>query len=596
MKFPADFIDKVREANDIVDVIGQHVELKRAGASYRGLCPFPGHAERTPSFFVTDTKQVYHCFGCQKSGNVFNFMMDFSGLTFPESISALAERANIPLPEIKDNPESDRTERETKTFLKINKYVGAYFHRKLTMKAESAAHQYLKKRDVSPEMIAEFKIGFAEDSWSDLSLVLARAKAPLSEAERVGLIKKKKNGEYFDIFRNRLIFPIISATGHVLGFGGRSIDDSEPKYLNSPESPVFNKSRTLYGLHATAKHIRSEKEVFLVEGYMDLVSLYQFGIKNVVATLGTAFTQEHARAILKLCQKVIVLFDSDKAGIQAANRSLGFFSENGILSRWLILPDAKDPDEYIRKFGVEKFKALAKTAPDHFSAYLGQKLEDYRGRNTEKVEILSDLKPLIDRVRDQQLRILYLQEVAERLNLDTGGVVQQFKGASTQVPKSTNDFKIKEEKSDIPKDEKLLVQFMLESKEYVELVQEAGVIDSFLNDNTRRLAHLIVERYCQNPGDFDKLAASLLSECTPGESDIIRDSLSFLAEARPSDEADEKKLVIDCIRRVNQKVLKRRSKEILNSLKIQDSNAEIEIKKLKDFYEIAKEQKGPQRR
>lgn len=601
MKFQAEFIEKVREANDIVEVIGQHVELKRAGASFRGRCPFPSHSERTASFFVSDVKQVYHCFGCQKSGNVFSFLMDFSGMTFPESVAALAERANIPLPQSENStPESESNARETKLLQKLNRYVGAYFHKALNSKLEShKVNLYIKKRGLKPETIEEFRIGYAEDSWTNLADFLSRAQAPLDLAQKLGLIKKKKDGKFFDIFRDRLIFPILSPAGHVLGFGGRSLDNSEPKYLNSPESPLFAKGRTLYGLHATAKHIRSTGEVILVEGYMDLVALYQAGIKNVAATLGTALTLEHARGIQKLCKKVIVLFDSDKAGVQAAMRSFEFFSEVGLLSRWLILKGAKDPDEFIQKFGVAKLTSEVSLAPDHFSAYLDQKLKGYAGRNTEKVEILSVLRPLLMHVKDQQLRTLYAQEVAERLNLDTSQVLRADSRNIIQTTENTGKFSNKSILSAAPKDEKLLVQFMLERKEYVELVQEAGVIDNFFDGNAKRLAQKIVEKYCQSPNDFDKLPASLLNfeegQNPPGGENLLEELIFELVDLRPKNKADEEKLVMDCIGRVKQRRLKAKSKELLAELKSSKASENSE-EKLKDFFEMAKEQKAQQRR
>ena len=240
----------------------------------------------------------------------------------------------------------------------------------------SPATQYLKKRGITSEIAAEFKMGYATSGWSDLTHALQRGRAPLASAEKLGLIKKKINGEYFDLFRDRVIFPIVSTSGNVLGFGGRSRDGAraqQPKYLNSSDSSIFSKGKTLYGLHVERPNTSAPPmKFFLVEGYMDLLALYQFGIKNVVATLGTAFTAEHAKAIQKLCAKVIVLFDGDEAGQSAAEKSLPFLLDAGLFSRCLTLPNQFDPDEFLRERGPEEFHRLAREAPDHFLSFFKQ--------------------------------------------------------------------------------------------------------------------------------------------------------------------------------------------------------------------------------
>lgn len=600
MKFPGEFIEKVREASNILDVIGQHVQLTRAGTSYRGLCPFPAHAEKTPSFFVSDVKQVYHCFGCRKSGNVFSFLMDYQGVSFPDAVIVLAERAHLQLPEVQNSKEAFKKDDETKIFYKLNKYAGSFFHKNLASKSvDHPAKKYIEKRQLSAEVIEEFKIGYAENSWQGLTDILKKGRAPLQGAEKLGLIKKKQDGQYFDMFRDRIMFPIITASGNVIGFGGRSIDDAQqPKYLNSPETPVFNKSRTLYGVHATAKYIRAEQEVILVEGYMDLVSLYQFGVKNVVATLGTAFTIEHAKAIQKLCNRVVVLFDSDGAGQEAADRSLLFFAEVGLLSRQLVLKDAKDPDEFIRKNGVEEFKKQVSSAADHFTVFLNKKMSGYKGRSTEKMEILDAVRTVLDRVKDQQLRSLYLQEVADRLNIDTRQLARATAPLYTQVHRNIEENRSLQKSMVPPKDELLLVQFMLIEKEHLELIRDSHVVESFVSEGAKDLSLKAIERYCQNPNDFDKLAASLLAgEALKAETiQILKDALSVFNLERLKDKEEERKMIGDCILRVRQRSLKQRSKEILNSIKTDSADSEAVTAKLKDFMQLAKEQKVPQRR
>jgi DNA primase len=598
LRFSAEFIEQVRESTNLLELIGQHVQLQRAGSSYRGLCPFPGHLEKTPSFFVSDTKQLYHCFGCQKSGTAYNFLMDFQGLTFVEAVEYLATRAHISIPELEKkfataSPTGGGRE-ERAVYLKLNRYVGSLFQKNLQGKsADHPVTKYIGNRGLTPEIILEFKLGYSEPGWGDLVATLKRGRAPLEGAAKLGLVKRKANEEYFDIFRDRLMFPILAANGEVLGFGGRSLGDQQPKYLNSPESPLFHKGRTLYGLHATAKFVRAKDEVYVVEGYMDLLALYQFGIKNVVATLGTAFTADHGKAIQKLCSKVVVLFDGDDAGLVAADKSLPHILDAGLFARCLTLPESLDPDDFLRKYGVEEFLKKSKEAPDHFLSFLGRQMKDYAARPTEKVAILNTLSPILERVRDQRLRILYLQEVADRLGVGLSWLEQQFKVARTQLSenKQKNDNISAVEK--IPREEEILVRFMLQNRKYLERVSSSGIVEKFASREAQVIGQRIVERYCQNPNDFDTLAASLIIQDRP--SAVTTNLLSgHIATEVGMDEANELQLLNDCIARVKERDFKIKSKQILNALKIDpNSSSASSSEKLEVLLKIAQEQKGP---
>ena len=581
-----------------MELIGQHVQLQKAGASFRGLCPFPGHLEKTPSFFVSDSKQLYHCFGCQKSGTVYNFLIDFQGLTFPEAVEYLAIRAHIAIPEPEKRPgmapaaASGREERAV--YLKLNRYVGSLFQKNFQIKAaDHPVKKYIESRGLTAEIIEEFKVGYSEPGWSELVEALKRGRAPLDGAEKLGLIKRKNNSEHFDIFRDRLMFPILATNGDVVGFGGRSLGDQQPKYLNSPESPLFHKGKTLYGLHATAKYIRAQDEVYVVEGYMDLIALYQFGIKNVVATLGTAFTLDHAKGIQRLCGKVVVLFDGDSAGQMAAEKSLPHFLDAGLFARCLTLPDELDPDDFLRKFGVDEFRKKAKEAPDHFLSFLGRQMKSYAGRPTEKVTILNTLGPILERVRDQRLRILYLQEVADRLGLEPKWVEQQFHSNKAQPIENKRKIAVQNESEKIPREEAILVRFMLQNQKYLERVRSSGIIEKFASRDAQMIAQRVVERYCQNPNDFDKLAASLIIQ--DHQSAITTHLLSgHIASEVAMDEANELQLIKDCIARVKERDFKIKSKQILNSLKVDpDPSSASSAEKLEVLLKIAQEQKGP---
>jgi DNA primase len=597
VKFPQAFIDKVRDSNDVVDIIGQFVSLTRAGASFRGLCPFPDHLEKTPSFFVSDVKQLYHCFGCKKSGSAYNFLMDFQGMTFPDAVEYLANRAHISLPTPQVLPVgSGQSSTDTnydnegkKTFFKVNKYAASYFKQALTRAPDTHPIKiYIKERGILPETIEEFKIGYSTSNWSDLSDTFKRVKAPLETAEKLGLIKKKAGGGHFDLFRDRLIFPIISPNGNVLGFGGRVLDkDQQPKYLNSPESPIFSKGRTLYGLHVTAKHIRAQNEAYVVEGYMDLLALYKAGIKNVVASLGTAFTFDHASALHKLCSKVVVLFDGDDAGQAAADKSLAVFLEAGLFSKQLMLPDGLDPDDFLKKEGIEEFKRLASEAPDHLLSFMNRQIMNFRGQPSEKIEVLNKVGPLLERVRDQRLESLYLQELGDRLDLEPLWIKKQLNISKAQTSVITNKTTNIPDVEKLHNEESVLVQFMLQKPEYLTSIRESGAIDMFTNVGARELAKKLIEKYCQIPNDFDKLGASLLGQGETNE--LLTSQIAFRTTVGDLDEAGEKQLILDCLARVKVRHLREQSRKLLSSIK---SESDLNSENLEVFMKIAKEQKG----
>ncbi len=326
IKFTPEFIERVAEANNIVDLISQQTQLKSAGGGLMGRCPFPDHKEKTPSFSVSETKQVYHCFGCHKSGNIFSFLRDFQGLSFPEAVEFLADRAGISLPKpTGESVEIDKAMQRRKQLLAANKWALIFFREQLKQQAsDHPVKKYIQKRGLLPETLETFQMGYAPADWDGLVNFLTSKGISMEIAEEARLVKARTQGKtgYFDLFRDRLIFPILNNQGEPVAFGGRIIESGEPKYLNSPETPVFVKGKILYGLFQTARYIRSEDAVLIVEGYMDLISLYQVGIRNVVATMGTALTPDHGRFLKRLTKNVVVLFDGDSAGQEAAERSL----------------------------------------------------------------------------------------------------------------------------------------------------------------------------------------------------------------------------------------------------------------------------------
>lgn len=445
MKFTSEFIEKVQEANNLVDIISQYTVLKPAAGGYMGRCPFPDHQEKTPSFSVSESKQVYNCFGCHKKGNIFTFLQQYSGQSFPEAVEYLAQRARIPLPEESTENTPQRNIREKKkAIFEVNRMAHDLFRHQLRL-GKSFLQDYLKKRGISQETVDTFEMGYASENWDFLSLELAKKKfigqfPILNLAEEARLIKARKDGgTYFDIFRDRLMFPIHLPSGEIVGFGGRVVLQGEPKYLNSPETMVFTKGKILYGLYQTAKHIRSEDQALIVEGYMDLIALYQAGFRNGVASMGTAVTLDQAIVISKMTKNVVALFDGDSAGQEAMERSLPLFFQAGLHPKGVLLPDNMDPDDFIKQRGKENFSQILNEAHDLFLVVLDKWMENFSGAPSEKVRICDLARPVLGAIPDPRLRSLYCTEMALKLGVPESWVIQSLEesaaGAGRKIVK-----------------------------------------------------------------------------------------------------------------------------------------------------------------
>jgi DNA primase catalytic core len=451
LRFTQDFIEKVREANNIAEIIGQHTELKGTGHRLMGRCPFPDHSDKSPSFSVGEDNQLYYCYGCKKGGNLYTFLETFNGMSFPEAVEFLARRANIALPETDEggNKRTGLSHDQKDLYLKINRLAAVHYHHNLkSMTEEHASQKYLVKRGLNAEIVEKFRLGLSTDDWSGLGKLFESKGVPLSAGEALGLLKPKKNppksgpksDQYFDLFRERLMFPIFSPTGDVIGFGGRTLTDQLPKYVNSSDSPVFNKSRVLYGLHETGKFIRAQDEAIVVEGYMDAISLYAAGIKNVVAILGTAFTPEHAKLLKRYTLNVKMLLDGDEAGINAADRSLPVLLEAGLMPKGFILPEKMDPDDFVRANGAEALKMEISRAPELFNLLLTQRwMKLYHGSASEKVQIVDEAANAMKNMASKQLQELYVLELSRQLDVDMGWVRRALaQSIQALAPKTLN--------------------------------------------------------------------------------------------------------------------------------------------------------------
>ncbi|WDN90624.1 DNA primase [Desulfosarcina sp. BuS5] len=428
-------ISEIINASDIIEVISDVVLLKKAGREHMGLCPF--HAEKTPSFTVNREKQLFYCHGCHEGGNVFNFLMKHNGLSFPDSARMLAGRYGIDIPDRQMSAGQKRRANERDYFIAINREAGDFFRRSLleTDKGNKAL-SYLNKRGISQEVINDFRLGYAPDGWNNFVTYCLKNKKSLSLVEKTGLvIPKKESRGFYDRFRDRIIFPIIDINSRIIGFGGRVMDDSKPKYLNSPESVLYNKSRSLYGINMAKDECRKTGIVYIVEGYFDLIALYQHGIKNVVATLGTAMTLEHLQLLKGFIGKngrVLLVYDSDEAGLKAAQRSIGIFDKGYVDARILKLPDGYDPDSYIFNFGKESFLQASSRALAVIP-FLIESAEKKYGLSTEgKIKIVTELSKILASVNDNLVRAIYIKELAERTGISEMAIMERIRQARTK--------------------------------------------------------------------------------------------------------------------------------------------------------------------
>lgn len=355
-RIPDELIEKIQRTSDIVDVISEYVQLKKQGRNYFGLCPF--HGEKSPSFSVSADKQIFHCFGCGAGGNVFSFLMQHEGYTFIEAAQHLADKENIELPTLAPSEKTTSVSKDTEKMITAHELLKKFYHHLLVNTKEGQhAFDYLLNRGFTKEVIDEFEIGYALDSWDFIAKFLVKRGYDASLMEEAGLLVKKNNSDdYFDRFRNRIMFPIMDHHGMTIAFSGRVLGDEKPKYLNSPETKIFNKSKLLYNFHRARVHIRKNQQVILFEGFADVISSTRSGVEQAIATMGTSLTEDQAKIIRRNVSEVIICYDSDSAGIEATIRASKILKDAGCKVKVAMIPDGLDPDDYIKKFGSEKFK------------------------------------------------------------------------------------------------------------------------------------------------------------------------------------------------------------------------------------------------
>jgi len=437
VKITQDVIEEIKSRLDIVDVASERISLKKTGSNYKGVCPF--HSEKTPSFIVNPDKQIFHCFGCHVGGDVISFVEKIENITFYEAIIKLAELAGVTLPTVETSYEEKKLQDKKQQLLNINIIARDHYISRLRTPGNKA-HKYATLRGISEEIMSTFSIGYAPEEWDSLSTMLTKKGLPLGNAVSLGLIKET-NGKYYDTFRDRLMFPILNHRGDVLAFGGRILEPKEdaPKYINSRESELYKKGEVLYGLYQTNKYIRDMGYAVVVEGYMDFISLYQAGIKNAVATLGTAFTDRQVGLIKRYTDRIVLFYDSDDAGINAAKRSFLPLLESGLKVDALFLEDQMDPDDAVQKLGKEELENRLKKAKPLIGKIISDKFSEQH-RTDDLAKITKEILGYLALIPDNVSRTFWLKELSIRSGLSTkelSGLLVNYARASKQGNNTT---------------------------------------------------------------------------------------------------------------------------------------------------------------
>jgi len=417
MRYPQTFIDDLKRQADIVRVVQDYVQLKKKGANWMACCPF--HKEKTPSFSVSPAKEIFYCFGCHKGGSVFNFVMEMERVSFPEAIKLVAEKSGVPLPKLLDDSRFEARRHESEEVIELNKWALEWWEQQLDSSGEGRiARDYLLHREITEETRKTFRLGYAPDSWDALSTYLRQKGASQDQIDRSGLVVKKDEGGSYDRFRGRLIFPVMDIQGKPIAFGGRTLRDEDAKYINSPETAAYVKGRNLFGLNLTRDEIRRAGFAILVEGFLDLIVPYQFGIRNVVASLGTALTPDQGKLLSRFARKVVVNYDGDNAGVQAAKKAIQILLAEDLEVKILVLPDNSDPDEFIRKSGASEYQRQRGEAQPHIQFVIDQAVRDRKLSNpADKEAAIDEVLPYIRAVHSRIQKREYFDIAMDSLRI-----------------------------------------------------------------------------------------------------------------------------------------------------------------------------------
>jgi len=579
--FSEETISEIRDRSNILEIVSDYVSLKKTGKNYKGLCPF--HSEKTPSFMINEEKQIFHCFGCGEGGDVFTFLMKAGHFSFPQAAEELARRYGVKLPsrELSLTQKKEITKRDTLFW--INEMAAGYFNDLLTRRREGEeGRKYLSQRGISKEIIEEHRLGYSLDRWNGMVQHLQEKKVPLEMAWELGLIfPKKKAGDFtpqvggrldatgwYDAFRGRILFPIFDLHQRIVGFGGRVIREGQPKYLNSPESSIYHKGEILYGLPVAKRHATEKDYVIIVEGYFDLLTLHQYGLKHSVATLGTALTAQHIRTLKRYTKNLITVFDADSAGVQATFRSLPLFLEEEVAGKTIVLPKGEDPDGFLRKGNLEAFEKSIVGAVSLFDFFLDGLIKTIDVKSIEgKVRVAKEGMALLDKMSDKIRRDFYIKALAERLDIKESLLFEMSRSSPKEITRMREDVEKSFTEGGFPKSEEVVVRLMVHHPEIIPTLSKEDVVKEFESPLLQKMAEVLEHLY-QKKGRID------LPEVLANVEEDLKGKLCEFALQESDLEGNQEKILKDCIQKIRGARIKKEKSELQKKIKDADQQKE----------------------
>ena len=599
-------ISEIRDRSSILEVVSDYVTLKKTGKNYKGLCPF--HSEKTPSFMVNEEKQIFHCFGCGEGGDAFTFLMKAGHFSFPQAVEELAKRYGVKLPSRELSPAQKKEIAQQEALFQINQLASDYFHDLLTQRREGEeGRKYISQRGINREIIAEHRLGYSTDRWNGLVQHLQEKKVSLELAWKLGLIfPRSKVGDaalregrrldaaaWYDAFRGRVLFPIFDLHQRIVGFGGRLIREGQPKYLNSPESSVYHKGEILYGL-PVAKRYATEKDcVIIAEGYFDLLTLHQYGLKHSVATLGTALTPQHIRTLKRYTKNLMTVFDADPAGVQATLRSLPLFLEEEVAGKTIALPEGEDPDGFLRKGNVEDFEKRVERAVPLIDFFFERLMKTHDVKSVDgKVKIAKEGIALLGKIPDKIRRDFYTKALAERLDVKESFLYEILESSPKELSKARGDVGKSSAETSFPRSEELVVHLMARHPDVIPTLSKEDVLKEFESPILQKIAEALEDLY-RRKGKFN------LPQALAHFDDDLKGRLSeFAFQEDGLEEGDRQKILRDCIQKIREKRIKKEKGELQKRIKAVDQQQEDKRlgPLLKEKLELARQrEKGLQK-
>ncbi len=585
--YPTDFLEQLRSINDIVSLISEDTTLKGQGDRFMGLCPFPEHNEKTPSFSVSQSKQLYHCFGCQNSGNIFTYLQKQRGMSFSEAVEYLAHKRGVAIP--KTSAVQKASHYNPNLFNLSEKICRFYEKQMQQISVNQPVKKYLEKRGWVKETVKSFRLGYAPKGNALLSFLTSPQEQ--KSAFELGLLNRSANGEIYDNFRNRLIFPIVSVRKQVIGFGARTLDDSLPKYINSKESKIFHKGQIFYGLDESARYLRQKSFAVVVEGYTDFLSLWQEGFKNLTATLGTAFTRNHARLLKRYVDSVVLVFDGDEAGFNASERSLPLLLSEGLEVKFLSLPRGQDPDDFIRSNGKKAFQDRLTESKDLFFFILQKKHKEFKEKGQDNIHLIQKMVPLLAAVKNKTLYAVYRQRLLDIFGSDA-------KLMEKSLNKSMKNFfnkGVTEEKTASKpispavfsltkalEAERLILILCLESEGFLKQFIDLDVISFLKTQGIIKIFNKIEEYYRQTPKNFDRFIHLVINEVSDSHL-IFKSYYPILNDVGLE---NQEKIFRDCVNYLKNKQKHSTASELIAEIKM---GHEEDMHHLEKVFQLTKQ-------